>query len=80
MIGRPLVHRPLDAEQAPIRYKNDTEGGRMEPILAAGRLGPGGPEVLLICVVAVLLIAGAHVPVIPSIEDRGRAGIVAPEQ
>ena len=31
-------------------------------------------------VVAVLLIAGAHVPVIPSIDEVGRAGIVAPEQ
>ena len=31
-------------------------------------------------VVAVLLIAGAHVPVIPFEEVVGRAGIVAPEQ
>src|SRR4029077_1254596 len=38
------------------------------------------PGVNVYVVVAVLLIAGAHVPVIPSIEVVGSAGITAPEQ
>jgi sec-independent protein translocase protein TatA len=33
----------------------------MEPILSAGPLGLGAPEVLLICVVAVLLFGGKKV-------------------